>query len=78
MQPLVLRDCVNQICYGNRSVVGLMVESFLEGGNQPIPEDISTLKYGCSVTDACLDWPATERMIRSAREALHGPLKARA
>ena len=77
MQPLVLRDCVNQICYGNRSVVGLMVESFLEAGNQPIPEDLAKLKYGCSVTDGCLDWPATERMIRAAREALQGPLKAR-
>jgi 3-deoxy-7-phosphoheptulonate synthase len=77
MQPLVLRDCVNQICYGNRSVVGLMAESFLEGGNQPIPEDLSKLRYGCSVTDACLDWPGTERMIRAARQALHGPLLAR-
>jgi 3-deoxy-7-phosphoheptulonate synthase len=76
-QPLVLRDCVNQIGFGNRSIVGLMVESFLEAGNQPIPADLAQLRYGCSVTDACLDWPTTERMIREARAALKEPLARR-
>jgi 3-deoxy-7-phosphoheptulonate synthase len=70
LQPLVMSDCVHQIREGNQSIVGLMVESNLEGGNQPIPEDLSQLKYGCSVTDACVDWPTTEAMIRKAREVL--------
>ena len=61
LQPLVMRDVVHQIREGNTSVVGFMVESFLERGNQPIPADLSQLKYGCSVTDACLDWSETER-----------------
>jgi phospho-2-dehydro-3-deoxyheptonate aldolase len=57
LQPLVMSDCVHQIREGNQSIVGLMIESNIEGGNQPIPEDLSQLRYGCSVTDACVDWP---------------------
>jgi 3-deoxy-7-phosphoheptulonate synthase len=78
LQPLVMQDCVNQIRLGNRSIVGVMIESFIEAGNQPIPADLSQLRYGCSVTDACVDWPTTEKMIRDAREALRGPLTGRA
>ena len=78
LQPLVMQDCVNQIRLGNRSIVGLMIESFIEAGNQPIPADLTQLRYGCSVTDACVDWPTTEKMIRDANEALRGPLTGRA
>ena len=78
LQPLVMQDCINQICaqrkIGHRSIVGLMIESFIEPGNQPIPADLSQLKYGCSVTDACVDWPTTEKMIRDADSALRGVL----
>jgi 3-deoxy-7-phosphoheptulonate synthase len=70
LQPLVLSDCVHQIREGNQSIVGMMIESNIEGGNQPIPSDLSKLKYGCSVTDPCIDWPTTEAMIRKARTAL--------
>jgi 3-deoxy-7-phosphoheptulonate synthase len=78
LQPLVMQDCVNQIRLGNRSIVGLMVESFIEAGNQPIPDDRSKLRYGCSVTDACVDWPTTEKMIMDAHASLRGPLAGRA
>jgi 3-deoxy-7-phosphoheptulonate synthase len=78
LQPLVMHDCVNQIRLGNRSIVGTMVESFIEAGNQPIPAELSQLKYGCSVTDACIDWLTTETMIRGAHQALQGPLLDRA
>jgi len=78
LQPLVMHDVVNQIRLGNRSVVGLMIESFIAAGNQPIPDDLSQLKYGCSVTDACVDWPTTEKMIREAHDILRGPLAGRA
>lgn len=40
MQPLVMRDCVHQIMEGNRSIVGLMIESNIGAGNQPIPADL--------------------------------------
>ena len=77
VQPLVMADCAHQIREGNRSIVGLMVESNLEGGNQPIPEDLSKLRYGCSVTDPCVDWATTERMLRAARETLRDVLPRR-
>ena len=70
LQPLVVRDVVNQVRQGNRSIVGLMVESFLEAGSQPIPADLSQLRYGCSVTDPCLSWEATAEVLREARAQL--------
>jgi 3-deoxy-7-phosphoheptulonate synthase len=76
-QPLVMRDVVHQIRDGNRSVVGFMVESFLEPGNQPIPADLSQLKYGCSVTDACVGWDTTVEMLRTAHHALKSVLPGR-
>ena len=70
LQRLVVGDCINQIVEGNRSIIGLMVESNLNWGNQAIPEDLTTLKYGVSVTDACIDWDTTEEIMRSAHQAL--------
>lgn len=77
MQPLVMRDCVHQIMEGNRSIVGVMIESNLGAGNQSIPADRSQLKYGVSVTDACVDWATTETMLREAHAKLKGVLPAR-
>jgi len=77
LQPLVMRDVIHQIREGNRSVVGLMVESFLEPGSQPIPADRAQLRYGCSVTDACVSWDTTVEMLRAAREVLKGVLPGR-
>jgi 3-deoxy-7-phosphoheptulonate synthase len=78
LQPLVFMDCVHQIKEGNRSIVGFMLESHLHGGNQPIPADLSQLKYGVSVTDACVDWPATAEVLRRAAGELRSVLPARA
>ncbi len=77
MQPLVMADCVNQIRQGNRSIVGLMLESFIAAGSQAIPADLAQLKYGCSVTDPCIDWTTTETAIRAARNALRDVLPKR-
>jgi 3-deoxy-7-phosphoheptulonate synthase len=77
LQPLVMRDVIHQIREGNRSVVGLMIESFIEAGNQPIPEDLTKLRYGCSVTDACVGWDTTVEMLRSAHAILKEILPAR-
>jgi 3-deoxy-7-phosphoheptulonate synthase len=70
LQPLVMADVVNQIVNGNTSIVGVMIESNLVAGNQAIPSDLSQLKYGCSVTDACVDWEQTETMLRAAAQRL--------
>lgn len=77
LQPLVMADVVNQIRLGNKSLVGVMIESNIEAGNQSIPSDLSQLKYGCSVTDACVDWDATEKMIRDAAIMLRDVLPDR-
>ncbi|MBL8445268.1 MAG: 3-deoxy-7-phosphoheptulonate synthase [Zoogloeaceae bacterium] len=70
LQPLVMKDVIHQIREGNTSVVGMMVESFIEAGNQAIPKDLSQLKYGCSVTDGCVGWDTTVSMIRDAHAIL--------
>lgn len=77
LQPLVMADCVHQIIEGNQSIVGIMLESHLGWGNQSIPADLSQLKYGVSVTDACIDWAATEKAIRDARTKLKNVLPQR-
>jgi 3-deoxy-7-phosphoheptulonate synthase len=66
-----MQDATHQILEGNKSICGLMVESNLNWGNQPIPSDLKELKYGVSVTDACIDWETTEKSIRD----MHAKLK---
>jgi 3-deoxy-7-phosphoheptulonate synthase len=77
LQPLVMQDVANQILDGNKSIIGLMVESNLNFGNQSIPSDLSQLKYGVSVTDACIDWDTTEKSIREMRDKLKDVLPNR-
>jgi 3-deoxy-7-phosphoheptulonate synthase len=69
-QEEVLVDVIQQIVNGNRSIRALMIESNLEAGNQPIPENLSELRYGVSITDKCVDWTTTERMLRHAYKKL--------
>lgn len=68
LQPLVLDNVANQILEGNKSIIGVMIESNIGGGSQKIPADLKDLKYGVSVTDACIDWATTEIALRSIRD----------
>ena len=77
LQPLVLNDCVHQIMHGNKSITGVMLESNIGAGNQKLPEDLSELKYGVSITDACVDWETTETILREARDKLKDVLPKR-
>jgi 3-deoxy-7-phosphoheptulonate synthase len=77
LQPLVMHDATHQILDGNESIVGLMVESNIGWGSQSIPKDLSQLRYGVSVTDACIDWPATEKAILEMHEKLKSVLPER-
>lgn len=77
LQPLVAENVANQILEGNQSIVGLMIESNLEWGNQSIPEDLTQLKHGVSVTDACIDWDATEQCMRDMNSKLKNTLAGR-
>jgi len=69
-QEEVWRSVIEQRAAGTRSLIGLMVESYLSEGNQPFPRPRSELRYGVSITDACLGWDATERMLRWGAETL--------
>ncbi len=77
LQPLVLNDCVHQIMDGNKSITGVMLESNIGAGNQKLPADLTQLKYGVSVTDACIDWKTTEKILRDARDKLKSVLPKR-
>ena len=72
-----MKDVTHQIREGNTSIIGVMIESFIEAGYQAIPEDLSQLQYGCSVTDACVDWLTTDSMLRDTHALLCEPLKER-
>jgi len=66
----VLESVTQQIEQGNRSIIGVMIESNLCEGNQPIPDDLS-------VTDACINWETTETALRDLARRLRGVLRGR-
>ncbi len=76
-QTIVCKDIAAQIDNGNRSIIGIMIESNLHAGNQPMAENLSDLKYGISITDACMGWPETEKMLRNLRNAVKEALQTR-
>jgi 3-deoxy-7-phosphoheptulonate synthase len=69
-QEEVWRSVIEQRVGGNRAIVGVMVESYLKEGNQPFPRPAAELSYGVSITDACLGWEATDRLLHWAQEQL--------
>ncbi len=69
-QERVFKECIQQRLQGNPSIVGMMLESNINWGRQDIPKDLSELKYGVSVTDACIDWETTQRIIREANHLI--------
>ncbi|MCB1756995.1 MAG: 3-deoxy-7-phosphoheptulonate synthase [Gammaproteobacteria bacterium] len=73
-QPLVVREIMRQIIDGNKSIMGLMLESNLHAGNQPLSEQ---LKYGVSITDACISWETTEETLAELYSKLKDVLPAR-
>jgi 3-deoxy-7-phosphoheptulonate synthase len=75
-QTAVALDIAGQVLAGNQSIVGLMIESNLEAGNQPLGGG-KDLRYGVSVTDACIDWAATEGLLRELASSLSATLRGR-
>jgi len=70
-QPLVAQNVVNQILEGNQSIIGIMLESHINEGNQSSDgKTVDELEYGVSITDGCIDWKTTEDVIMQAREKL--------
>lgn len=71
-QALVAREVVARRAMGETGIIGLMIESHISGGNQAFKPGANTLRYGVSITDACIDWATTERLLCE----LHGILAA--
>jgi 3-deoxy-7-phosphoheptulonate synthase len=69
-QAIVWRNVIDQYIAGNDSLIGLMLESNLFEGNQKFSADLSSLKYGVSITDECISWESTEHLLLSAAEKL--------
>ena len=70
-QLKVWENILQQKTEGNKSIAGVMIESNICGGNQPFPEDPDKLRYGVSITDECLSWEESERMLREGAAVMH-------
>ena len=70
LQPLVLDNIAQQILEDNKSIIGVMLESHIEGGNQKLSDDKSQLVYGQSITDGCISWPITEESLTNLANKL--------
>ena len=69
-QEYVWRSVIQQRLEGANSLIGVMIESNLREGNQPMPNRPQDLIPGVSITDACLGWEVTERMLREGAKAM--------
>jgi len=66
----VADNVFNQICEGNKSIIGIMLESHLNAGNQSADLPQEELAYGVSVTDACIDFATTQELVALAQDKL--------
>ncbi|MDT0594691.1 3-deoxy-7-phosphoheptulonate synthase [Glaciecola petra] len=70
-QPLVAQNVVNQILEGNQSIIGIMLESHLNPGNQSSNgKSLEEMDYGVSITDGCISWEDTDKLIHETRDKL--------
>ena len=70
-------NVVHQIQEGNRSILGIMLESNIGAGNQSSEQPKCNMRYGVSVTDACIDWETTEQLLAKCNKELSTALVAR-
>jgi len=76
-QPLVAESVIEQIKAGNRSIIGLMLESNIHEGNQSSEQPRADMRYGVSVTDACINWESTVTLLKNMHDELGDSLAAR-
>ena len=70
LQSTAFKDVVSQKVAGDKDIIGLMLESNLNAGNQRLCEDLSQLEYGVSITDACIGWDETVTLLNWAYDAM--------
>jgi 3-deoxy-7-phosphoheptulonate synthase len=75
-QVNVLDDVAQQVEQGSTHILGVMIESHLKAGNQKIPKDLREMEYGKSITDACVDFETTAKMLRKLAAAVEPSLQA--
>ena len=68
-QAQVVREIAERIAGGERGISGVMMESFIVGGNQA-PAPLAELTYGQSITDKCLSWPVTDELLHTLADAV--------
>ncbi len=76
-QPLVLDAVLAQVEAGDDAIVGVMLESNLNAGRQPFPARPGELRFGVSITDACIGWDTTEEALRDAAGRLRARMASR-
>lgn len=69
-QAVVFDDVLHQILGGNQSIRGMMLESHLYSGSQSFPQNREEIQFGISLTDPCIDWSTTEKLILKAHQLL--------
>ncbi len=69
-QPIVFKDVIDQRLSGNDKIIGIMLESNINPGNQSLGNNIDDLDYGVSITDKCVGWEKTEETIMDANSLL--------
>ncbi|KAG5643718.1 hypothetical protein DXG03_009706 [Asterophora parasitica] len=70
-QPKVVDDICTQLAAGERNITGVMIESHINEGRQDIPDaGPAALKWGVSITDACVDWQRTVTMLDNLNQAV--------
>ncbi len=77
LQPLVCENIAQQIAEGNASIMGIMIESHINGGSQKLSGTLKDLEYGVSITDGCISWEDTEKCLRSFAEKIKPSLNTR-
>jgi 3-deoxy-7-phosphoheptulonate synthase len=70
-QEIVWQDVINQRINGNDNIIGLMLESNINEGNQNNSIDLASMKYGVSITDGCISWETTSDLILSAHDQIN-------
>ena len=68
-QVSVAEDIATQVARGDRRIIGLMLESFIESGRQDVV-DKNDLVYGRSITDPCMDWAQTVSTLHTLAGAV--------
>ncbi len=76
-QAEVAESALAQIKAGNRSIIGLMLESHIHEGNQSSEQPRAAMRYGVSITDACIDWQSTDTLLRRMHNELQDILAGR-